>query len=151
MAHTRICRFNTRDMWTGQDPDSDLAMAVRAGNRVLLRALEAGINLEGNLVGVGDAGAQAEQAMQNVKQLLEEAGRAQAKPCLQGHDLHHEPGVSPRCLSGGWKMVEGVHPCSTGLIVAGLAALELVMEIDVEAEIPDADTCGETDRPTRSQ
>ena len=38
---------------------------------------------------------------------------------------------------GRW--LKGVHPCSTGLIVQGLARPEMVMEIDVEAIIPEAD------------
>ena len=33
--------------------------------------------------------------------------------------------------------LKGVHPCSTGLIVNGLARPELMMEIDIEAVIPD--------------
>ena len=35
------------------------------------------------------------------------------------------------------KWMKGVHPCSTGLIVNGLALPEMVMEIDVEAIIPE--------------
>jgi hypothetical protein len=35
------------------------------------------------------------------------------------------------------KWLKGVYPCSTGLIVQGLARPEWVMEIDVEAVIPE--------------
>ncbi len=41
---------------------------------------------------------------------------------------------------GRW--LKGVYPCSTGLIVSGLALPEMVMEIDVEAIIP-SDTSSE--------
>ncbi len=137
MTHTRIRKFNTRDVWSGQDLDNDLAMAVRAGNRVFLRG-QAGIDFDGNIVGVGDARAQAEQAMRNVVQLLEEAGSRLDHICkitiyitdrAYRGEVYREVG----------KWLKGVHPCSTGLIVSGLAAPELVMEIDVEAVIPDDD------------
>ena len=36
---------------------------------------------------------------------------------------------------GRW--LKGVYPCSTGLIVNGLARPEMLMEIDVEAIIPE--------------
>jgi hypothetical protein len=42
----------------------------------------------------------------------------------------------PKML-GRW--LKGVYPCSTGLIVSGLAKPEMVMEIDVEAVIPEAE------------
>ena len=35
------------------------------------------------------------------------------------------------------KWLKGVFPCQTGLIVNGLAKPEMLMEIDVEAVIPD--------------
>jgi enamine deaminase RidA (YjgF/YER057c/UK114 family) len=65
--------FNTRDTYPNQALDNDLCQAVVAGNTVYLRG-QVGTDFDGNLVGPGDPGAQAEQAMQNVKQLLEESG-----------------------------------------------------------------------------
>ena len=38
------------------------------------------------------------------------------------------------------KWLKGVHPCSTGLIVSGLALPEMLMEIDIEAVIPEDET-----------
>ena len=35
------------------------------------------------------------------------------------------------------KWLKGVYPCSTGLIVSGLARPEMLMEIDIEAVIPE--------------
>ena len=52
MAYQRIRKFNTKDAWQGQGLDNDLAMAVRAGNRVFLRG-QVGMDLDGNLVGIG--------------------------------------------------------------------------------------------------
>ncbi len=72
-THTRIRKFNTKDTYPNQSLDNDLCQAVRAGNTVYVRG-QIGTDFEGNLVGLGDPAAQAEQAMKNVKQLLEEAG-----------------------------------------------------------------------------
>ncbi|MDA0701670.1 MAG: RidA family protein [Proteobacteria bacterium] len=135
MAHQRIRKFNTKDAWEGQGLDNDLAMAVRAGNRVFLRG-QVGMDLDGNLVGIGDAGAQAEQAMKNVKQLLEEAGSKLDHICKTTIYITDRAyrGAVYRAVGAALK---GVHPCSTGLIVNGLARPELMMEIDIEAVIPD--------------
>src|SRR5699024_2397880 len=72
-THTRIRMFNTKDTYPNQSLDNDLCQAVRAGNTIYVRG-QVGTDFDGNLVGLGDPGAQAGQAMKNVKQLLEEAG-----------------------------------------------------------------------------
>ncbi|MCH7680028.1 RidA family protein, partial [candidate division KSB1 bacterium] len=33
--------------------------------------------------------------------------------------------------------LKGIHPCSTGLVVQALARPEMLMEIDIDAVIPD--------------
>ena len=73
MAHERIRKFNTKDTYPEQNLDNDLCQVVRAGNIVFLRG-QVGSDFEGNIVGIGDPQAQTDQAMKNVKQLLEEAG-----------------------------------------------------------------------------
>ncbi|MBN9278795.1 MAG: RidA family protein, partial [Hyphomicrobium sp.] len=73
MPHQRFRKYNTKDIYPGQSLDNDLSMAVRVGNRIWLRG-QTGLDREGNFVGVGDAAAQAENAMRCVKILLEEAG-----------------------------------------------------------------------------
>ena len=70
MAHQRFRKFNTRDTYPDQNLDNDLCQVVRAGNMVFLRG-QVGTDFNGNLIGQNDPGAQAEQAMKNVKQLLE--------------------------------------------------------------------------------
>ena len=135
MAHTRIRRFNTREMYPDKDMDNDLCMAVRAGNRVYLRG-QTGFDLDGTFHGVGDPAAQAEVAMQCVKTLLEEAGAQLehiTKTTLYITDRAHRESVYR--VVGRW--LKGVYPCSTGLIVSGLALPEMLMEIDVEAVIPE--------------
>src|SRR5262245_50672991 len=73
MAHQRLRKFNTRDAYPDQKLDNDLSMAVRAGNTIYLRGQTA-MDLDGKIVGIGDAAAQAENAMACAKVLLEEAG-----------------------------------------------------------------------------
>jgi enamine deaminase RidA (YjgF/YER057c/UK114 family) len=131
----RVRKFNTRDVWKGQDLDNDVSMAVRAGNRVFLRG-QTGLDLEHNLVGVGDPRAQAEQAMRNLEQLLEEAGSKLDHVCKLTVYITDRAYREPVYREIG-RWLKGVHPCSTGLIVNALARPELLMEIDVEAVIPE--------------
>ena len=137
MAHQRFRKYNTNAIYDGQAPDYDLAMAVRAGNRIWLRG-QTGLDFDGNFVGTGDAAAQAENAMQCVKALLEEAGAGLGdivKTTIYLTDRQHRQPVYN--VVGRW--LKGVYPCQTGLIVAGLATAEMLMEIDVEAVIAEGD------------
>jgi enamine deaminase RidA (YjgF/YER057c/UK114 family) len=134
MAHQRIRKYNTKDIYPGQALDNDLCMAVRVGNRIWLRG-QTGLDLEGLFVGEGDAAAQAENAMACVKILLEEAGSDLShivKTTIYLTDRQYREPVYQ--VVGRW--LKGVYPCQTGLIVAGLAKPEMFMEIDVEAVIP---------------
>ncbi len=137
MAHTRLRKYNTKDIYPGQGLDNDLCMVVRAGNRIFLRG-QTGIDLDGNMVGIGDAAAQAENAMRCVKTLLEEAGSRLDHICkitVYVTDRAYRAPVYQ--VIGKW--LKGVYPCSTGLIVNGLARPDMLMEIDVEAVIPEED------------
>ena len=137
MTHQRIRKFNTAEMYPGKGMDNDLCMAVRAGNRVFLRG-QTGFDLDGNMTGVGDAAAQAENAMSCVKILLEESGAKLEHICkvtIYITDRSYREEVYE--VVGRW--LKGIHVCSTGLIVKGLALPEMMMEIDVEAMIPEDD------------
>jgi len=137
MTHQRIRKFNTSEMYPGKGMDNDLCMAVRAGNRVFLRG-QTGFDLDGNMTGVGDAAAQAENAMSCVKILLEESGAKLEHICkvtIYITDRSYREEVYE--VVGRW--LKGIHVCSTGLIVKGLALPDMMMEIDVEAMIPEDD------------
>jgi enamine deaminase RidA (YjgF/YER057c/UK114 family) len=137
MAHVRLRKFNTKKTYPEQKLDNDLCMAVRAGNHIFLRG-QVGQDLRGNMVGAGDPRKQAEQAMRNVKQLLEEAGSKLAHVCKITVYITDRAYREPVYQEIG-KWLKGVYPCSTGLIVQGLARPEWVMEIDVEAVIPEGE------------
>lgn len=134
-THTRIRMFNTKDTYPEQSLDNDLCQAVRAGNTVYLRG-QIGSDFEGNVIGEGDPRAQAEQAMKNVKQLLEEAGsRLEHVVKIVVYITAREYREPVYREIGKW--LKGVYPVSTGLIVSGLAKPEWLMEIDVTAVIPE--------------
>ncbi len=129
--HTRIRKFNTRDTYKNQSLDNDLCQVVRAGNLIFLRG-QVGSDFDGNLVGAGDPAVQANQAMQNVDQLLREAGSKLEDICkitVYITDRAYREDVY-RAIG---KWLKGVYPVSTGLIVQGLARPEWLMEIDVIA------------------
>jgi enamine deaminase RidA (YjgF/YER057c/UK114 family) len=135
MTHTRIRPFNTRDTYPEQSLDNDLCQAVVADNLVFLRG-QVGQDLETReSVGVGDPEAQTERAMANIELLLGEAGARLEDICkivVYVTDIRHREPVYR--VIGRW--LKGVFPCSTGLVVDGLARPEWVVEIDATAVIP---------------
>ena len=135
MPHVRLRKFNTRQVYPGAPIENDMCMVVRAGRTIFIRG-QTGLNLDNKFIGVGDPAAQAEQAIGNVKQLLEEAGSKLEHICKVTTyitDRAHREAVYN--VIG--RHLKGIHPCGTGIIVRGLAMPEMMMEIDVEAMIPE--------------
>jgi enamine deaminase RidA (YjgF/YER057c/UK114 family) len=134
MTHQRFRKFNTRDAYPEQTLDNDVCMVVRANNTVYVRGQTA-MDLDGRIVGIGDAAAQTENAMACAKMLLEEAGSSLqdvVKIVIYITDRAYREPVYR--VVGKW--LKGVYPVSTGIIVQGLAKPEYLMEIDIIAEIP---------------
>jgi enamine deaminase RidA (YjgF/YER057c/UK114 family) len=134
--HQRIRPFNTKETYPEQNLDNDLCQAVRAGNMVFLRG-QIGQNLDTReSVGIGDVAAQTEQAMANIKMLLEEAGSEMGhivKIVVYLTDIRYRETVYR--TMGKW--LKGVFPVSTGIVVDALARPEWVVEIDATAVIPE--------------
>lgn len=134
--HQRIRPFNTKETYPEQNLDNDLCQAVRAGNMVFLRG-QIGQNLDTReSVGIGDVAAQTEQAMANIKMLLEEAGSEMShivKIVVYLTDIRYRETVYR--TMGKW--LKGVFPVSTGIVVDALARPEWVVEIDATAVIPE--------------
>jgi enamine deaminase RidA (YjgF/YER057c/UK114 family) len=106
---------------------------VKAGGHVLLRG-QTGTDLNEVMHGAGDADAQAEQAMTNVKQLLHEAGaglRDVTKATVFVTDRAYLAGVTDVVH----RHLGPAAPCLSTLIVKGLASPELLMEVDITAVI----------------
>ena len=135
MAHQRFRKFNTKDMYPEQSLDNDLAMCVRAGRHIFLRG-QTGFTLDGEFVGHGDPAAQADNAMKCVKELLEEAGSRLEHICKVTIYLI-DPRYREPVYGAIGKHLTGIHPVSTGLVINALARPEMLMEIDVDAVIPD--------------
>jgi enamine deaminase RidA (YjgF/YER057c/UK114 family) len=136
-THQRYRKFNTRETYPNQKLDNDLCQLVKArGTMVFVRG-QVGQDID-DFASIESLSPydQADRAMQNVSQLLEEAGSN------LGHICRIQVYITDRAYRddvyqavGKW--LKGVYPVSTGLIVNGLARPEWVMEIEATAVIPD--------------
>lgn len=109
------------------------AQGYRVGDTVFLQG-QTGLTLDGALVGAGDPAAQTHQALDNLEALLAQAGATLAdvvKIVVYVTDYAHRPLVYP-ILS---ERFPDPKPCSTGLVVKGLALPELTVEIDAWAVV----------------
>ena len=137
MIHTRIRPFNTRETYPEQKLDNDLCQAVVArGATVFLRG-QCPQNIEdAKNINSHDPVEQTHKVMQNIKQLIEEAGGEMGhlvKVVVYITDVRHREAVY-RTMG---EYIKGVHPVSTGLVVQALARPEWLVEIDATAVIPD--------------
>jgi enamine deaminase RidA (YjgF/YER057c/UK114 family) len=139
LMHTRIRKFNTRDTYPEQKLDNDLCQTVVARGRMVFVRGQVGQDLDtAASVAVGDAGAQADQAMSNIKRLLTEAGAGLEHVCKVTIYLT-DPRFREAVYRSVGRWLKGVFPVSTGVVVAGLARPEWLVEVDVIAVIPDED------------
>jgi enamine deaminase RidA (YjgF/YER057c/UK114 family) len=136
-THTRIRKFNTKDTYPEQKLDNDLCQAVVArGTMIFLRGqcpqdLDSAKNLDSH-----DPVEQTHKVMQNIRQLIEEAGGRMEHLCkvvVYLTDVRHREAVY-RTMG---EYIKGVHPVSTGIVVTCLARPEWLVEIDATAMIPD--------------
>mgnify|MGYP001818366123 CR=1 FL=1 len=138
MAHQRIRKFNTKVTYPEQNLDNDLAQAVvtQGGRTVWMRGqcpqdLDDAKNIDSH-----DPAEQTHKVMQNIRQLIEEAGGGMehlVKVVVYITDVRHREAVY-RTMG---EYIKGVHPVSTGLVVSALARPEWLVEIDATAVIPD--------------
>jgi enamine deaminase RidA (YjgF/YER057c/UK114 family) len=137
MAHTRLRKFNTRDTYPEARLDNDLAQVVIArGTTIFLRGqcpqdLDSFANLASS-----DPVEQTHKVMQNIAQLLDEAGASMEHVCkivVYLTDVRHREAVY-RTMG---EYIRGVHPVSTGVVVTALARPEWLVEIDATAVVPE--------------
>ena len=137
MTHTRIRKFNTSDTYPEQNLDNDLCQAVvtEGGKTVWLRG-QCPQNLDDfRNITSSDPVEQTHKVMQNIRQLIEEAGGNMehlVKVVVYITDVRHREAVY-RTMG---EYIRGVHPVSTGLVVQALARPEWLVEIDGTAVIP---------------
>ncbi|MDB4851937.1 RidA family protein [Alphaproteobacteria bacterium] len=140
MTHQRIRKFNSKDTYPEQNLDNDLCQAVvtKGGRTVWMRGqcpqnLDDAKNIESH-----DPTEQTHKVMQNIRQLIEEAGGDMShlvKLVVYITDVRHREAVY-RTMGA---YIKGVYPVSTGLVVQALARPDWLVEIDATAVIPDTD------------
>jgi enamine deaminase RidA (YjgF/YER057c/UK114 family) len=138
MTHTRIRPFNTGVTYPEQKLDNDLSHAVvtRGGTTVWFRGacpqdLDSSVSVASN-----DPVEQTHKVMQNIQQIIGEAGGKMehlVKLVVYLTDVRHREAVYRTMGS----YIKGVHPVCTGLTVVALARPEWLVEIDATAVIPD--------------
>ena len=108
------------------------AQCYKAGNQVFMQG-QTGIRLEdyetGQVRGIGDPAEQTRIALDNIRRMMELAGGTLddvVKIIVYVTDRAFRPAVYGEIN----KAFPGVKPVSTGIVVAGLALPELLMEID---------------------
>ncbi len=138
MSHHRIRKFNTQETYPEQNLDNDLCQAVvtRGGRTVWMRG-QCPQNLDdAKNINSHDPTEQTHKVMQNIRQLIEEAGGNMThlvKVVVYITDVRHREAVY-RTMG---EYIKNVHPVSTGLVVQALARPDWLVEIDATAVIPD--------------
>jgi enamine deaminase RidA (YjgF/YER057c/UK114 family) len=137
MTHKRIRKFNTKDTYPEQNLNNDLCQAVvtEGGKTIWMRGqcpqnLDDGVNIRSI-----DPAEQTHKVMQNIKQLIEEAGGTMnhlVKIVVYITDIKNREVIYQ--VIG--EYIKNVHPVSTGLVVKRLARPEWLVEIDATAVIP---------------
>jgi enamine deaminase RidA (YjgF/YER057c/UK114 family) len=120
-----------RDLWNGTG--GSWAQGYRAGNLVFLQG-QTGLTLDGEVVAPGDPAGQARLALENIRTLMELAGGSLSdvvKIVVYVTEHAYRKQVYPIID----EFFGPLKPCSTGLVVKGLALAELVVEIDAYAVI----------------
>ena len=133
MPHRRHRLHNVRDQHAERNIQSDMCSVVDSGERLFVRG-QVGYTIHATdrkLVGPGDPAAQADQAMKNVRQLLEEVGARLEDICKVKVWVVDRAFLEPVMNVVG-RHLKGIHPVYSEVIVDGLARPEMLMEIDVE-------------------
>ncbi len=129
MSRKHIHIYETR-----YDAVAKYSKAIRASGDFVFMQGQVGTLLDGTLIGENDPGAQAHQACANIKRWMEEAGGSLGDVCkltVYVTDISYRAPVYKAINE--W--FEGVHHCSTGVVVQGLADPSLLVEIDAMAVI----------------
>jgi enamine deaminase RidA (YjgF/YER057c/UK114 family) len=124
---------------SGETPElhavGSYAQGYRAGSFVFLQG-QTGLTLDGEIVAPGDPEAQTRQAMENIRELMRLAGGDLAdvvKIVVYITEREYRAKVYPVID----EYFGPQKPCSTGVVVKGLALDDFVVEIDAYGVIDD--------------
>lgn len=106
------------------------------GKRLLFVAGQTGVDADNNVVGKGDAGAQAEQVLKNMKAVLDEAGASFAD-VVKITTYITDPRFRDDLTAARSKYFGDKPPASTLVVVSGLAHPDYLVEIEAIAVLPD--------------
>ena len=129
MSRTHIHKYQTR-----YHAQATYSKAIRASGDLVVMQGQVGTLLDGTLVGIGDPGKQADQACRNIAHWMKEAGgslKDVVKLTVYVTDIGYRPAVYAAINE--W--FDGVHHCSTGVVVSSLADPAMLVEIDAMAVI----------------
>jgi reactive intermediate/imine deaminase len=114
-----------------QPPVGLYSRAIRCGNLLFISG-HAAFDKQGKVVGIGDAGRQTEQVLENIKALLDEAGGTFADVVKSTTYLVNIADM-PQIQAAKKKYFQPPYPTSASVEVKGLARPELLVEIDAIA------------------
>ena len=109
---------------------------IAEGKRLLFIAGQTAVDADGNAVGKGDAAAQTEQVLKNMKAVLDEAGAGFGdivKITTYITDPRYRDDLNPARL----KYFSADPPASTLVVVSGLANSDYLVEIEAIAVLPE--------------
>ena len=102
------------------------------GERILHVSGQVPIDAEGNTVGKGDIEAQAAQAIQNIRTLVEEAGGSLSDVCrIVVFGTSRE--CLPKVMEVRRRLLTEPYPATTTVVVTGLANPDWLVEIEATA------------------
>ena len=131
MSRTHIHKYETR-----YHAKATYSKAIRARGDLVVMQGQVGTLLDGTVVGEGDPGKQADQACRNIERWMTEAGgslKDVVKLTVYVTDVEFRAPVYAEIN----RWFEGVHHCSTVVVVSALADPALLVEIDAMAVIDD--------------
>ena len=133
MPHVRHRLHNVQNQHPERSIQADFCGAVISGERIFLRG-QTGYDIhptDRKFIGLGDAVAQADQALKNVRQLIEEIGANMEDICRIKVWVIDRAYLAPVMKVVG-DHLRGIPVVSTEVIIDGLARPEMLMEIDVD-------------------
>jgi len=134
--HARLRPYRSTSMPYGSTHQpfvAEFCMVVKAGRDVFLRG-QTGMSLDGEFRSAGDAGEQARVAMDNVETLLADAGATLADAVHATVYVTDRAWMRPTLRAVVSRFAASPVPI-TVLVVKGLAAPEILMEVDVRAHV----------------
>ncbi len=107
--------------------------AVKTGNRIYIAGTTA-IDTDGNIVGINDPYAQAVQVLSNIERALKEAGASMAD-VVRTRMFVTDIGHWETFAKAHAKFFAGIKPAATMVEVQRLIDTDMLIEIEVDAEI----------------